>query len=83
MLTPRYSVDITREVCPMTYVRTKLKLESIPEGELLEVLLKGDEPLKSVPRSAREEGHEVLSLAEQDGGVWRLVLRKQNKQKRS
>ncbi|HLL54371.1 MAG TPA: sulfurtransferase TusA family protein [Myxococcaceae bacterium] len=76
MLSPRFSVDITREVCPMTYVRTKLKLEAIPEGELLEVLLKGEEPLKNVPRSAREEGHEVLSLAEQDGGIWRLVLRK-------
>jgi TusA-related sulfurtransferase len=76
MTGPRFSVDITREVCPMTYVRTKLKLEAIPEGELLEVLLKGEEPLKNVPRSAREEGHEVLSLAEQDGGIWRLVLRK-------
>lgn len=76
MLTARHSVDITREVCPMTYVRTKLKLEAIPDGEVLEVLLRGDEPLKNVPRSAREEGHEVLSLTEQEGGVWRLLLRK-------
>lgn len=75
-MTPRHSVDITREVCPMTYVRTKLKLETLPDGEELEVLLRGEEPLKSVPRSAREEGHEVLSLTEQEGGVWRLVLRK-------
>jgi len=60
----------------MTYVRTKLKLEAIPDGEVLEVLLKGEEPLKNVPRSAREEGHEVLSLTEVEGGVWRLLLRK-------
>jgi len=71
-----YSVDITREVCPMTYVRTKLKLESIPEGAVLEVLLQGEEPLKNVPRSAREEGHEVLSLTQLEGGVFRLLLRK-------
>jgi len=71
-------IDITREVCPMTYVRTKLRLEELPGGALLEVRLRGQEPLRNIPRSAREEGHEVVSLQEEaDGqGVWRLVLRK-------
>lgn len=79
MLSAPHSIDITREVCPMTYVRTKLKLESIPDGEMLEVLLKGDEPVRSVPRSATEEGHEVLSLLEVGGGVFRLLLRKKGR----
>jgi tRNA 2-thiouridine synthesizing protein A len=70
------SLDITAEVCPMTYVRTKLKLESLGPGETLEVLMRGEEPVKNVPRSAREEGHEVLSLDPAPGGTWRLVLRK-------
>lgn len=70
------SLDIRREVCPMTYVRTKLKLESMAEGEVLEVFLGGGEPVKNVPRSAREEGHEVLSLQPQAAGDWRLLLRK-------
>jgi tRNA 2-thiouridine synthesizing protein A len=60
----------------MTYVRTKLKLEALPAGAVLEVLLSGEEPLQNVPRSAREEGHEVLSLEPQPGGAWRLLLRK-------
>jgi molybdopterin/thiamine biosynthesis adenylyltransferase/TusA-related sulfurtransferase len=72
----RATLDITREVCPMTYVRTKLKLEAISPGELLEVVLAGEEPLRNVPRSAREEGHEVLSVNPQPGGSWRLLLRK-------
>jgi tRNA 2-thiouridine synthesizing protein A len=79
VLNGSHSIDITREVCPMTYVRTKLKLESLPDGEVLEVLLKGDEPVRSVPRSAAEEGHEVLSLLEMGGGVFRLTLRKKGK----
>ena len=70
------TLDITREVCPMTYVRTKLKLEALAPGTLLEVLLKGAEPLKNVPRSAREEGHEVVSLEPRPDGTHRLVLRK-------
>lgn len=72
----RATVDITREVCPMTYVRTKLKLETLIEGDVLEVLLKGAEPLKNVPRTAREEGHEVVALDPLDGGAYRLLLRK-------
>jgi tRNA 2-thiouridine synthesizing protein A len=70
------TLDITREVCPMTYVRTKLKLESLPPDALLEVLLKGDEPVKNVPRSARDEGHDVVSLEPRGDGTHRLVIRK-------
>ncbi|HYH97139.1 sulfurtransferase TusA family protein [Hyalangium sp.] len=70
------TLDITHEVCPMTYVRTKLKLESLGAGAVLEVFIKGDEPLKNVPRSAREEGHEVLALEVQPDGSHRLLLRK-------
>lgn len=69
------TIDITGEACPMTYVRTKLKLETLAPGQVLEVWLRGEEPLKNVPRNARDEGHEVVSL-EEAGGRWRLLLRK-------
>ncbi len=75
-MTVAATVDITREVCPMTYVRTKLKLEALEPGGVLEVWLRGEEPLKNIPRSAREEGHEVLALEELPEGRWRLLLRK-------
>lgn len=61
------AVDITREVCPMTYVRVKLALEALPPGAVLAVTLKGEEPLKNVPESARHDGHRVLSLEPVDG----------------
>ncbi len=69
------SIDITQDVCPMTYVRVKLALEALSSGEILEVLLRGSEPLKNVPRSAREEGHEVLSVDELGDGRAKLILR--------
>jgi tRNA 2-thiouridine synthesizing protein A len=71
------TLDITREVCPMTYVRTKLALEALDEGAVLEVVLRGAEPLKNVPRNARDEGHEVLSLESRADGTHRVLLRKQ------
>lgn len=75
------TVDITREVCPMTYVRTKLALERLAVGGRLEVLLRGDEPHRNVPRSAQDEGHEVISLDPRDDGSWRLVIEKKDGRK--
>jgi len=55
-------IDITGEVCPMTFVRTKLKLERMRPGEVLVVRLRGEEPLRNVPRAARDEGHSILGI---------------------
>jgi TusA-related sulfurtransferase len=43
----------------MNWVRARLELERMRPGERLELVLDAGEPLDSVPRSAREEGHEV------------------------
>ncbi len=56
------SLDITKDVCPMTYVRVKLALERLSPGQKLEVWLTGDEPLRNVPKSSQEDGHRVLTL---------------------
>ena len=53
------TLDLTGVACPMNWVRTKLALERMGTGEELAVRLDAGEPLDSVPRSAREDGHEV------------------------
>jgi tRNA 2-thiouridine synthesizing protein A len=69
-------IDITRDVCPMTFVRTRLALDKMAPGETLLVMLKGQEPLQNVPRTATEQGHEVLSLETDASGVTRLLIRR-------
>ena len=54
-------IDITSELCPLTFVKTKLALETLKDGEILEVRLKGKEPLENVSLSAKEHGHTILS----------------------
>ena len=76
-----FFIDITDQVCPMTFVKTKLLIESMPAGKIAEVRLKGAETLKNVPRSIEEHGHEILVLRREsdDGdihGVHILLLRK-------
>jgi TusA-related sulfurtransferase len=72
---PDHTIDITRETCPMTFVRVRLALDRLSSGQLLLVLLKGDEPLRNVPRTAAEQGHTVLGLDEVEG-ISRLLLRR-------
>lgn len=76
-----FSLDITREVCPLTFVRTKLLLERMTPGQTAAIRLKGSEPLQNVPGSVKEHGHSVLSLEPETSdssadGVHRLVIRK-------
>ena len=49
-----YFLDITAEVCPMTFVKARLQIEKMNAGEMLEIRLVGDEPLKNVPDSLTE-----------------------------
>jgi TusA-related sulfurtransferase len=54
-----HTLDVTGLRCPMTWVRTKLELERLAAGETLEVRLPPGEAVESVPRSARDAGHDV------------------------
>jgi tRNA 2-thiouridine synthesizing protein A len=65
------ALDLTGVPCPMNWVRTRLALEKLPPGERLDVLLDAGEPLDSVPRSARQDGHAV----EVDGNLVTIVKR--------
>jgi tRNA 2-thiouridine synthesizing protein A len=69
-------IDITNDTCPMTFVRTRLALDKMAPGQTLLVTLKGQEPLKNVPRTATEQGHEVLSLETDPDGISRLLIRR-------
>jgi len=69
-------LDITQQTCPMTYVRTRLALDRLAPGQVLEVLLRGAEPAHNVPATAVQQGHEVLSLDARADGTILLRLRR-------
>jgi TusA-related sulfurtransferase len=75
-IVPDRTLDITGEFCPMTFVRTRLALDRLASGQTLLVLLKGDEPVRNVPRTAAEQGHAVLDQSLGADGVTRLLLRR-------
>jgi len=71
---PDRVLDITAEVCPMTFVRTRLALDALQPGQVLEVRLRGEEPRERVPATAEALGHRVLGRTEQAAGVLSLML---------
>ncbi len=58
----KYELDVTAESCPMTYIKTRLQLDKLKSGDILEVLVNPGEPLKSIPDSAQEAGYKILEI---------------------
>jgi len=69
-------VDITDVVCPVTFVKAKVTLEELEDGQILSIRLNDGEPVQNVPRSIKEEGHQILKLIDNGDGTYNLIVRK-------
>ncbi len=69
------SIDLLGVKCPFNYVKTKIKLETMASGSILEVLLDDGEPSENVPKSVKNDGHKVISLIEEQGH-YKLTIEK-------
>jgi TusA-related sulfurtransferase len=77
--TPSARIDVRAFSCPITWVKTRIALEPLQLGEVLEVLLREGEPLRNLPGSAAEDGHRVVAVEPVpggDAGAWRVLLEK-------
>lgn len=70
------TVDITDVVCPTTFVKAKIALEELEEGQILSVKMNDGEPVQNVPRSIKEEGHQILKLLDNGDGTYDLIVKK-------
>lgn len=61
--------------CPLNFVKTKLKLESMGAGKILEVLLDDGDPITNVTASVKEDGHQILKV-EKISEHWKLIIKK-------
>ena len=70
------TVDITDVVCPVTFVKAKVALEELDEGQILSIRMNDGEPVQNVPRSIKEEGHQILKLDDNEDGTFTLYVKK-------
>lgn len=71
-----YLLDLKGVPCPLNFVKTKLKLEGMEKGEVLEVVLDDGDPITNVTGSVKEEGHKILKV-EKINSHWKLIVQKQ------
>ena len=69
-------LDIRGEVCPYTFVKSKLAIEGIEAGEQLRILVDYQPATENVTRSFETEGHEVVGVEPIDEGEWAITVRK-------
>ena len=70
------TVDITDVVCPVTFVKARVALEELDEGQILSIRMNDGEPVQNVPRSIKEEGHQILKLDDNEDGTYTLYVKK-------
>ncbi len=69
-------LDLKGEVCPYTFVRSKLALEEMEKGQILQIIVDNSESASNVPRSIDLEGHKVLLVQKEEPSVWNIVVQK-------
>ena len=73
---PDFRLDITSYVCPMTFVKTKLQLEEMDEGQTLALKIRRGESYNNVTRSVRDEGHVIFDEKPVEEHVVELFIEK-------
>ncbi len=69
-------IDITDVVCPVTFVKAKVALEELDDGQILSIHMNDGEPVQNVPRSVKEDGHKILKLIDNEDGTYDLIVKK-------
>jgi len=69
-------LDLRGVACPMNFVRTKLLLDKLASGQVIEVILDAGEPVESVYASVSAEGHNVSKPQAKGQGTFSLVIKK-------
>jgi tRNA 2-thiouridine synthesizing protein A len=70
------TIDIRGQVCPYTFVRSKLAIEKMNVGDVLEIILDHKAAVENVPKSMENEGQKVLVVEQTSEKEWRIVVRK-------
>jgi sulfite reductase (NADPH) hemoprotein beta-component/sulfite reductase (ferredoxin) len=66
-------VDVRGVACPLAWAKAKVRLEALPRGTSVEVVIDDARSLRDLPRAAEASGHHVTSI-DDAGPPWRVRL---------
>lgn len=70
-------INIKGLVCPYTFVKSKLAVEDMEVGEVLEILLDYEEAARSIPKSMEDHGQKVLKVEKINDTDWLILIKKE------
>lgn len=69
-------LDLNGVACPFNYVKAKLFMEPLDKGSIITLILDEGEPIRNVPQSLKNDGHEILEMTKIDESHYKLVVKK-------
>jgi TusA-related sulfurtransferase len=72
-------INIKGDVCPYTLVKSKLAIEDLEVGQVLEILLDYPEAAESIPKAMFNYGHSVLRVEKINSTDWIIQIKKEVK----
>ncbi|MFQ5712982.1 MAG: sulfurtransferase TusA family protein [Candidatus Scalinduaceae bacterium] len=76
-LKPDKAIDLKGEVCPYTFVKSKLALEEMGLDQVLEVVVDHEPAVENVPRSLKNEGQKILAVDKINDTDWKILVKKE------
>ncbi|KKK88630.1 hypothetical protein LCGC14_2741210 [marine sediment metagenome] len=76
-LKPDKTIDLKGEVCPYTFVKSKLALEEMNLDQVLEVVVDHEPAVENVPRSLKNEGQKILAVDKINDTDWKILVKKE------
>jgi TusA-related sulfurtransferase len=76
------TLDIKGQVCPYTFVRSKLAIEKMNLGDVLEIVTDHKPASENVPKSMENEGQKVLKIEQTSEKEWHIFVRKDKEKKK-
>lgn len=69
-------INLKGEVCPYTFVKSKLALEMMESGDVLRVIVDHLPAVDNVPRSLENEGNQILDVSQINETDWSITIKK-------
>jgi tRNA 2-thiouridine synthesizing protein A len=70
-------LDIRGVVCPYTLVKSKLAVEDVEVGQVVEILLDYPVAVTSIPKSMVNYGNKVLNVEKISSTEWKILIKKE------
>jgi len=73
---PAERLDLRGVRCPLNWARARVRLEDLPSGARLVLLVDDPRAVRDIPRAAEASGYAVAEVSDRADGSWQIDILK-------